>query len=222
MVYGRVYAIRSHQTTDMYIGSTTQPLCKRMSDHRRAYKCYLNKTMKYTTSVELLKYEDAYIELLNESEFESPDDLRKKEGEYQRKLDCVNKCIAGRTRPEYISDNKEQILNMSKKWYETNKEHVAKINKTNKEKNKVHNDEVSKKWRDKNKEHVAEKSKKWREENKEHVAEKNKKWHEDHKEYVVKIKKTKYTCECGSVICVGAKWYHENSKKHLAFLENSL
>ena len=65
MVYGRVYSIRSHQTIDIYIGSTTQTLSQRLTDHKRYYT---NGHTNYITSLEILKYEDAYIELLFEGD----------------------------------------------------------------------------------------------------------------------------------------------------------
>jgi len=144
MVYGRVYAIRSHQTTDIYIGSTEQILCKRMSDHRKDYKRYLNYGIYDITSIEILKHEDAYIELIYEGEFESKYALKRKEGEYQRSMDCVNRCVAGQTQQE------------SKQKYRENKNFKQKI-----------------------------------------------------------------TCECGSIICIGAKSLHLKSIKHQLFLQNS-
>ena len=114
MVYGRVYTIRSHQTSDIYIGSTTQTLSMRMCKHRHDYKKYLNKTCHYITSFEIIKYDDAYIELLFEGDVESKDTLRKKEGEYIRNMECVNRCIAGRTDKEYTDEHKEQKNNMIK------------------------------------------------------------------------------------------------------------
>ena len=114
MVYGRVYSIRSHQTTDIYIGSTTQILCKRMSDHRSNYKKYLNGTFDYVSSFEILQYKDCYIELLFEGEFESKNALDRKEGEYQREMNCVNKNIAGRTPKERYEENKEKLLQKKK------------------------------------------------------------------------------------------------------------
>ena len=32
---GKIYCIRSHQTDNIYIGSTTQKLCVRMAEHKR-------------------------------------------------------------------------------------------------------------------------------------------------------------------------------------------
>jgi hypothetical protein len=116
MVFGRIYTLRSHQTTDIYIGSTTQTLSQRMTDHRKNYKSYLNGTFAYITSYEILQYEDAYIELLFEGEFESKYALKQKEGKYQREMDCVNKHIAGRTKQEYEEEHKEQKKESGKRY----------------------------------------------------------------------------------------------------------
>ena len=109
MVFGRIYSIRSHQTKDVYIGSTTQPSSKRMVNHRGSYKRYLDGSKKIYTSFEILKYSDAYIELIYEGQFESKEEMQKREGQEIREIDCVNKYIAGRTQREYHQDNKETI-----------------------------------------------------------------------------------------------------------------
>ena len=41
MVYGQIYKIVDIGQTKMYIGSTTEPLSKRMERHRSDYKQYL-------------------------------------------------------------------------------------------------------------------------------------------------------------------------------------
>jgi hypothetical protein len=55
---GKIYCIKSYETEDIYIGSTTQKLCKRMGSHRRSYKAYKNNegNRKPSTAIELLKY----------------------------------------------------------------------------------------------------------------------------------------------------------------------
>jgi predicted RNA-binding Zn-ribbon protein involved in translation (DUF1610 family) len=64
------------------------------------------------------------MELLYEGEFETEDDLHRMEGEYQRKIDCVNKRIEGRTDKEYNHqyhlDNKDKI----KQYYQDNKNKI--------------------------------------------------------------------------------------------------
>jgi hypothetical protein len=210
MVYGRVYSIRSHQTPDIYIGSTIQTLSRRMAYHRADYKAYLNEKQHYISSYEILQYNDAYIELLFEGEFESKNALQKKEGEYQREMDCVNKQIAGRTQQEYYEDNKEHIVEYQKQYYEENKPQI---------------EEQHKKYYEEHKPQIAEYHKQYQTENKEHLAEYQKQHYEDNKEQRLKDAKNyrdkhreKYTCECGSILCKLDKSRHERSKKHLEFL----
>ena len=85
-INGKVYAIRSHQTDKIYIGSTTQLLCKRLGDHKANYKQFLITEKMHMSSVELLKYDDAYIELISEHNNITKEMLRKFEGENIRKF----------------------------------------------------------------------------------------------------------------------------------------
>ena len=120
---GKIYSIRSYETDDIYIGSTKQQkLCKRMDNHRRNYKFYLKNGRKYMTSCEMLKYNDAYIELIEEVKNCTKDELRKLEGQYIRENEnCVNKRIEGRTKNDYRRDNKEKINKQRKGHYNENK-----------------------------------------------------------------------------------------------------
>jgi len=108
---GSVYVIRSHKTTDIYIGNTTQLLCQRMAGHRQQYKNWINEKYHYVTSFEILKYDDAYIELLEEIEFQNKQELYAREGHYIRSMECINKCIAGRSKKEWTEENIEQVKN---------------------------------------------------------------------------------------------------------------
>ena len=68
---GKIYSIRSHQTDLIYIGSTIETrLSARLSKHRSDYKRYImsGKFNYYVSSFEILKYNDAYIELIEEVE----------------------------------------------------------------------------------------------------------------------------------------------------------
>ena len=124
---GKIYTIRSYQTDDIYIGSTTQTLTKRLSKHKGDFKAWKKGKHHYITSYELIKYDDVYIELLELCPCSNKMELCRREGQLQREMDCVNKGIAGRTRKEYRDDNKEKI----KEYVEANKE---KINEMRKEK----------------------------------------------------------------------------------------
>jgi hypothetical protein len=205
MVFGRVYTIRSRQTNELYIGSTTQALSMRIAQHRRNYKGYLNKTQKYITSFKILQYNDAYIELLFEGEFESKDALQKREGEYIRSMECVNRCIAGRTKQEYRDENKEQILERNKKYYEDNKEQIIEHQKQYYEENKEQILKYHNEYYYKNKDKISEHGKQYRDENKYKIAEHN---------------NQKFTCECGGHYTHVNIKKHEQTLKHQKFLEN--
>jgi hypothetical protein len=103
---GKIYTIRSHQTDKIYIGSTTQPLSERFRDHKKKFKYWKDgRGSNYVSSYEILKYDDAYIELLEDCDCERKEQLHKREGALIREMDCVNKLIAGRTDKEYRTAN---------------------------------------------------------------------------------------------------------------------
>jgi hypothetical protein len=174
---GKIYSIRSHQTDEIYIGSTIYTLPKRLSQHKTNYKKFMDKKIKYTTSYKIIPYEDCYIELVENFPCNSKSELERKEGEHIRATRCVNKNIAGRTTKEYYKDNKEQILLKSKKYAETHKEQKALR---------------AKKYYKDNKEQIALKSKEYRSANKEQIALKVKKYAETHKEQKALKKKERY------------------------------
>ena len=140
---GLIYTIRSPHIDKYYIGSTTQALCKRLSTHNANYKRYLKEKHGVTTSFEILKLEDAYIELLEACPCNNKMELTKREGELirQYKNEIVNKKIEGRTNKQYKVDNKVQIVENAKQYYQSNKLQIAETQKqycqVNKEKKKA-------------------------------------------------------------------------------------
>ena len=116
----KIYTLRSHQTDEIYIGSTTQEISKRLANHKTAFKRYNEgKSTNYLTSFKILEHDDAYIELLESFPCTNRMELCKREGELIRLMDCVNKNIAGRTGKQHYQDNKESIL-VKKKQYNDN------------------------------------------------------------------------------------------------------
>ena len=127
---GYIYSIRSHQTDNYYIGSTFGPLRQRLFIHKSQLKKYNESNGNYITSFEILKYSDAYIELVETYENINKMELQKNEGEYIRKnINCINKNIAGRTRDEYRNDNKEYYKEYNKEYRNDNKEQIKEYNK---------------------------------------------------------------------------------------------
>lgn len=106
---GQIYTIRSHQTDDVYIGSTCSPLHKRLSEHRGNFKQWKEgKDVRYVTSFEIVKYDDAYVELLEDFPCDNKKELNRREGQLIRQNACVNKNVPGRTRAEYRAEYSEE------------------------------------------------------------------------------------------------------------------
>ena len=104
----RLYAIRSHESPEIYIGATTATLSRRFSGHKTKFK----RNTQYVSSFEVLKYPSAYIELIEEVSCENKEQLNRLEGALIRSTVCVNKNIAGQTHSEY--DAKYRILHAEK------------------------------------------------------------------------------------------------------------
>ena len=145
---GKIYSIRSNQTEKLYIGSTTQQLYKRFSKHKGLDNICSSK--------EIMKYEDAYIELIEEFPCNSKKELHRQEGFHIMNNYCINKIVAGRTYAEYraftIQSRKEYI----KLYRERNKQEIIEKNKLYKEQNKEKISKQNKEYYEKNKEKIAE------------------------------------------------------------------
>ena len=192
---GKIYKIYSYQTDDVYYGSTTQILCKRMATHRAEEK----RGKGASSSKEILKFDDAMIELVESFPCDGKEELHKREGWYIKNNDCVNKRIAGRTGKEYREDNKVAI----KQWREDNKDKIAEHNKQ---------------WREDNKDKIAERCKQRYQDDKVKFTERNKQWRENNKVKIAERKKIKTVCVCGSECRADDKARHQRSKKHQAFI----
>ena len=107
---GKIYAIKSYSTEQVYIGSTcSDKLSSRMAQHRAAFKHFLKHGLKPTSSRHILQYSDAYIELIENFPCATKDELFKQEGHHIRNSNCVNKRIAGQTSAEYYKANAKSI-----------------------------------------------------------------------------------------------------------------
>ena len=155
---GKIYSIRTHQTDIVYIGSTTQELSVRMAGHRRNYRSHLRGKGNGSSSIEILKYEDSYIELIEKCPCVDKSELHRKEGEIIRLTDnAVNKRVAGRNIKEYRFDNKEVIAAGMKKYQEANKEVISEKKKEYYKSNKEVINEKKKEYYKANRDKINEK-----------------------------------------------------------------
>ena len=223
---GKIYVIRSHKTPLIYVGSTIEPLLSnRLSKHKGHYKRYKNgRNVSYCASYDIIEIdEDCYIELYEDYPCENRQQLRKREGQVIRELDCINKVVAGRTRKEHYNENKERLLAISREWRENNpeyhKQHGKKYNKQYYLDNKEKLKEKSHQWYENNKEKVRERDRQYRENNKEKIREQGRQYREKNKKIINAKQNQKYNCECGGKYTRCHKTNHMKTKKHRDYME---
>jgi len=187
---GRIYKIVSDSTDKIYIGSTCNPLCKRLSQHRSAHKkCKEGKkTNGIVKSFEIIESGNFDIVLLENYPCESKEQLHARERYWieQNKAIAVNKYIPTRTYDEYYKENVETLKEKMK---------IYAIN------HKAEKRESDKKYYNKNIDDVKACHKEYYEKNKETINEK---------------RREKIVCACGSTVRKAAILRHNKTAKHIA------
>lgn len=88
---GKIYKLVNDENDDIYVGSTTQILPKRLGDHKNKYKRHSNGKSGYVTSFNILKYPSCKIILVENFPCNSKYELEARERYYIETLKCVNK-----------------------------------------------------------------------------------------------------------------------------------
>ena len=212
---GKIYKLWCPSNDLVYIGSTTQPLYKRLNQHK-SKKEKTNSHLLYDTGHEVK------IELVEEFSCNSKMELDRKEGEWIRKTECVNKVIAGRTNIEYRRDNAEKIKQYNaktserkKEWYEDNKERMQTLAKAKYKRTKeVVKARAKARYEDK-KEEIHAKQRQYNEKNKDKVAEYMKKYYEKNKDKLNEV----HICMCGCEVKRRNTASHLKTEKHKQLME---
>lgn len=206
---GKIYAIRSHQTDKVYIGSTTQVLSARLGSHVREKKYYEDGIINYITSFEMLEFDDYYIELLELCPCDSKEELHKREGEIIRTTpNCVNKYIPGRTNKQWKIDNKD-ILKEKRKQYNIK-------NRPNRIQYDIDNKDKLQQYRIVNKDKLNQCSTQWYIDNKDKIKDSRKQYYAKNKDKIEQKCKAPYTCDvCNITMRRDSRSKHNKTKKHL-------
>lgn len=190
---GKIYKIVDIGYNKCYIGSTTEPLSKRMERHRKLHKRYL-ETGKVDTRCRLIfeefGVENCKIELLENYPCMTKEELLRKEGEYIQNTDCVNRYVAGRTPQEYKQLHKERYSKNQKEWYEQNKEYVIQRSREYQEKHKEEIAQRRKEYYEQNKEQINEKKKTYYKKNFEKIKQQKAEYSRNNKDFLSQKKKT--------------------------------
>ena len=75
---GKIYCIKNNITSDIFVGSTTQALSKRMAKHRASLNCQKCWNYKLYQTMREIGREHSYIELIEKYECNDVEELRKK------------------------------------------------------------------------------------------------------------------------------------------------
>lgn len=114
---GKIYCIKNDDLKIMYIGSTTQNLSRRFTQH----KADVNKEHRYLTSKKCFETDNVMIDLIEKFPCETKHELWNRERYFMEnnpfnEYSIINKCYPLRTRQEYYQANKK-LLDLKRKVY---------------------------------------------------------------------------------------------------------
>ena len=128
----KIYKILNTVDDEIYVGSTTQPLSKRMRKHRMNAKYRATKFYQHMNNIGIHNF---YIELIQKFPCNSNEELYTKEGEWIRKIGTLNQLVAGRTKQQYREQNKDKLRKQNQEYKEQNKDKIREQNKQYRENN---------------------------------------------------------------------------------------
>lgn len=212
--FSKVYKIYSPSQPNLlcYIGVTTQPLFKRMWQHKNVFEN--NKKYQETAHSIISESYDYIIELIEKFPCDCLEELNKRKGYWIRKLKCVNKNIIGRTHKEYYEDNKERISDYRKEYYQDNKELIIDRYKKYYQNNREQILDKYKKYYEDNVKEKRDYYKKYYQKNRKRIGENQKKYSEKNRKRISEYQK-KYCEKNRKRICEHQKKYIQNKKMKL-------
>ena len=141
----KIYKIIDNTNDNIYIGSTCKTLKTRLSVHKAGYKMFLKGLYDNVRSFNILKNNDYKIELLENCNIKTKQELLARERYFIKNNNCLNKYIPGSCdngiqqyqkeyQKEYNANNKYKINEKFEcecrgKYTHANKSHHIKTNK---------------------------------------------------------------------------------------------
>lgn len=187
---GKIYRIYSDVSNKIYIGSTIQPLSKRMGLHRSEKNETISRTMIQEDGIE-----NCHIVLLEDYPCENKEQLLMRERYWIETIDCINKRKSILTQEEQVDYNRQ--------WYEENREKLS---------------EHKKQYYQENHDKILEYAKQYRQENHDDILEYKKQYYQKNRDEISEKGRQTHTCECGSTITIRNISRHSQSLKHQRFI----
>lgn len=182
---GQIYKIWDNTFTKCYVGSSVQPLSKRMQKHKCDFKKYLSDGCKYMSVFDLFDefgVENCKIEWVEDVVCKSKKELQAREGFHIRNSDCVNKRIAGRSSKERYEEKRDEYVEKNRQYYVENKDAIVEQRKKHREEHREELNEKGKCHYEKNRDERLEKQKEYYHENKTEINTRRKQKRKDNKE----------------------------------------
>ena len=92
-IHGFIYKISSKNTPRIYIGSTSRHPMIRLYEHRTKFRLHRKGQYNYVTSFEIIQHEDHKMEILEESDYGSIEEMYLREHELISMNDCCNTAL---------------------------------------------------------------------------------------------------------------------------------
>jgi hypothetical protein len=203
---GIIYKIELNEN-NIYVGSTTQKLCRRQVNHNQSLKKRPHQKLYKSCIENNIKYIKCIW--VADIEYNSIAELRKIEEEYRKKL--IANLNSYRC---YITE--EETKELKKKYYEQNKIKISEYQKEYHKQNKIELNEKYKEYCEQNKDKLNEKNKKYREQNKDKIKE----YREQNKDKKNEKQREKIKCNnCDCLISKSSLKRHQKTMKCLLFSE---
>ena len=189
-----------------------------MARHRACCNFYLKDKAKQPAMTSFILFDEYGVEnckkeLIEQYECNNKEELLKREGNHIKENECVNRCLAGRTRIEHAKMYREQHPDKVK---ETRR--VCYWNNPEKAKEK------SKQWNEQNKDKKRQTGIEYREKNKDILRGKARLKYEDSKEHIKERRKINgskiVVCECGVSTRKDSISKHKKTKQHQQYLQS--
>ena len=126
----KIYKIIDNTNNNVYIGSCCSSLKTRLSKHKCSYEMFLFNNIKsfeiiknkdYIKSFDIIFNNDYKIELLEDCNVKTKEELFERERFFIKNNECLNKNIPDISYKQYYNDNINKIDDYQKEYYETNK-----------------------------------------------------------------------------------------------------
>jgi hypothetical protein len=202
---GKIYRLVCAISDKQYVGSTTQPLHKRLWNHKHHYKRWKDGKRFYYTAFELYETgERVSAILLEDSPCQRKEQLLARERYWIENIEggCVNKHLPTRT---------------FKEWFEQHKEEQSVKGRAYRKEHRERRREYDRAYGEQHKEEKAARDRAYRETHRDKVLERQRAYREKNRDNINQKRRQKILCSCGVEHSIYNK-NHVLSKSHKEWL----